>query len=60
MSGADDDDFAARVGAGAPEGGAAGGWDDDDRAPMFSDEDLALRFAAQHVYNMRHVAMWGR
>ena len=26
----------------------------------FRDEDLALRFAALHVYTMRHVAMWGR
>ena len=59
MSGTDDDDFAARVGAGAAGGAeAAGGWDDDDEAPEFSDEDLALRFAAQHVYTMRHVAMW--
>ena len=53
------DDFGARIGAGAPEGGAEG-WDDDDEAPAFSDEDLALRFAAQYVYTMRHVAMWGR
>ena len=59
MSGEDDDDFAARVGAGAP-GSGAGGWDDDDEAPEFSDEDLALRFAALHVYTMRYVAKWGR
>jgi putative DNA primase/helicase len=59
MSDDDDDDFAAKVGAG-PAGSGAGGWDDDDEAPEFSDEDLALRFAAQHVYTMRHVAMWGR
>ena len=58
MSG-DDDDFAARVGAGTP-GTGAGGWDDDDEAPEFSDEDLALRFAALHVYTMRYVALWGR
>ncbi len=45
MSGTDDDDFAARVGAG-PTGSGAGGWDDDDEAPEFSDEDLALRFAS--------------
>jgi putative DNA primase/helicase len=54
----DEDDFAARVGAGAPGSGASD-WDDDE-APAFSDEDLALRFAALHVYTMRHVAMWGR
>jgi putative DNA primase/helicase len=62
MSGADDDDdFAARVGAGAPgTGGPAGGWDDDDEAPEFSDEDLALRFANEHVYVMRYVAAMGR
>jgi hypothetical protein len=62
MSGADDDDddgFAARVGAGAPASGA-GSWDDDDEAPEFSDEDLALRFAALHVYTVRYVASWGR
>jgi hypothetical protein len=60
MSGMNDnDDFAARVGAGAT-GGAAGDWDDDDEAPEFSDEDLALRFAAQHVYTMRYVAAIGR
>jgi putative DNA primase/helicase len=58
MSG-DEDDFAARVGAGST-GSEAGDWDDDDEAPPFSDEDLALRFAALHVYTMRHVAMWGR
>ena len=59
--GDDDDDFAARVGAGATgTGGAAESWDDDDEAPEFSDEDLALRFAAQHVYTMRYVAGWGR
>jgi putative DNA primase/helicase len=59
MSGVDDDDFAARVGAGAP-GSGAGDWDDDDEAPEFSDEDLALRFAAQHVYTLRYVAAMGR
>ena len=57
MSSADNDGFGARVGAGT--GNEAGGWDDDE-APEFSDEDLALRFAALHVYTMRHVAMWGR
>jgi P4 family phage/plasmid primase-like protien len=31
-----------------------------DEAPEFSDEDLALRFAAAHVYTMRYVAKWGR
>ena len=61
MSGMDDDDdFAARVGAGATgTGGAAESWDDDE-APEFSDEDLALRFAALHVYTMRYVALRGR
>ena len=41
-------------------GAEAGGWDDDDEAPEFSDEDLALRFAALHVYTMRYVALMGR
>ncbi len=59
MSGADDDGFGARIGAGTP-GGGAGGWDDDDEAPEFSDEDLALRFTALHVYTMRYVAKLGR
>jgi putative DNA primase/helicase len=59
MSGTDEDDFAARVGA-AGGGDTAGGWDDEDDAPEFSDEDLALRFASQHVYTMRHVAKLGR
>jgi putative DNA primase/helicase len=59
MSDPNDDDFRLRVGAGAPEGGA-GGWDDDDEAPEFSDEDLALRYAAQHVYTMRYLASRGR
>jgi putative DNA primase/helicase len=58
MSG-DEDDFAARVGAGEP-GSGTGDWGDDDEAPGFSDEDLALRFAALYVYTIRHVAMWGR
>ena len=59
MSDPNDDDFRRRVGAGAPEGGG-GEWDDDDEAPEFSDEDLALRFASKHVYILRHVAMWGK
>jgi putative DNA primase/helicase len=63
MSGAGDDDdddgFGARIGAGAP-GNEAGGWDDDDEAPEFSDEDLALRFASQHVYTLRYVSQIGR
>jgi hypothetical protein len=28
--------------------------------PRFSDEDLALRFAAAHASNLRFVAMWGK
>jgi putative DNA primase/helicase len=59
MSGSDPDDFGARIGAGAT-GNEVGGWDEDDEAPEFSDEDLALRFAEAHVYNMRHVALMGR
>ena len=60
MNGEDGDGFRRSVvGAGTP-GSEAGGWDDDDEAPEFSDEDLALRFAAQHVYNMRHVSLMGR
>ena len=31
-----------------------------DNAPEFSDEDLALRFAAQYAYNLRYVAAMGR
>ena len=34
--------------------------DDADRAPAFSDEALALRFADQHVGDLRYVAAWGR
>jgi P4 family phage/plasmid primase-like protien len=56
----DDDDFAARVGAGAPGNQAGGPDDDEDDAPEFSDEDLALRFASQHVYTIRYVAAMGR
>ena len=59
MSDPNDDDFRLRVGAGAPEGGG-GEWDDDDEAPEFSDEDLALRFASKYVYTMRHVSLMGR
>ena len=31
-----------------------------DNAPEFSDEDLALRFAAEYAYNLRFVAAMGR
>jgi putative DNA primase/helicase len=31
-----------------------------DRAPAFSDEDLALRFAERHAGNLRFVAAWNR
>ena len=30
------------------------------RAPAFSDEDLALRFASRHKDELRYVAMWGK
>ena len=29
-------------------------------APAFSDEDLALRFAARHALDLRYVAAWGK
>jgi putative DNA primase/helicase len=32
----------------------------DDRAPAFSDEALALRFALVHAADLRYVAAWGR
>jgi hypothetical protein len=54
MSSTDDPDFGSRVGAG--EAGSP----DDDEAPEFSDEDLALRFAGQFVYTVRYVAAMGR
>ncbi len=28
--------------------------------PLYSDEDLALRFAGRHQHNLRHVNEWGR
>ena len=31
-----------------------------ERAPSFSDEDLALRFAERHAGNLRFVAAWNR
>ena len=31
-----------------------------ERAPAFSDEDLALRFAERHAGNLRFVAAWNR
>jgi putative DNA primase/helicase len=30
------------------------------RAPAFSDEDLALRFAARHKDDLRYVAVWNK
>ena len=30
------------------------------RPPEFSDESLALRFAARHEADLRHVASWGK
>lgn len=33
---------------------------DDDRPPAFSDEAIAMRFAARHVADLRYVAAWGR
>jgi putative DNA primase/helicase len=32
----------------------------DDRAPEFSDEALALRFAERHAADLRYVAAWGK
>jgi putative DNA primase/helicase len=31
-----------------------------DRAPAFSDEDLALRFAERHAHDLRFVAAWNK
>jgi putative DNA primase/helicase len=31
-----------------------------DKAPIFSDEDLALRFAERHAEDLRYVADWGK
>jgi putative DNA primase/helicase len=56
MSGTDDSDFGFRVGAGEAERLD----DDEDSAPEFSDEDLALRFAGQFIYTIRYVAKMGR
>src|SRR3954452_7263679 len=33
---------------------------DDDRPPTFSDEAIALRFAATHADKLRFVAAWGK
>jgi putative DNA primase/helicase len=34
--------------------------DDDEDAPQFSDEHLALRFAHRHRSDLRYVALWGK
>jgi putative DNA primase/helicase len=34
--------------------------DDDTKAPAFSDEALALRFAEQHAHELRYVSAWSR
>jgi putative DNA primase/helicase len=58
-------DLADREAGSGGGGGAGSGADTDetpdaDAAPGFSEEALALDFAARHAGDLRHVALWGK